>query len=114
MNFIGKAKGLSNLAKIITTVLNNCDFDGMRITVEINGRYISAVRKNNRANWEVVVRECYDLDTVVGSFAGVEAERFVTAALETMQDGDLTYCQYHLNGHLYDYRPAMQKWVELY
>ena len=114
MNLIGKSNGLCNLAKIITTVLENCAFDGMRITVEHNGRYISASKENNRASWQVVVRKCYDLDTVVGEFAGVEAERFVTAALETMQDSDLTYCQYHLDGHMYDYRPALQKWVELY
>ena len=114
MNILGKFNGLCKVAKIITTVLENCEFDGMRITVELNGRYISARKDNQNANWQVVVRKCYDLDTVLGEFGGVEAERFVTAALETMADDDLAYCQYHLRGHAYDYRPALKKWVELY
>ena len=114
MKFIGKSKGLCKVAKTITTILENTTFDGMRLSVECNGKYISASRANCDASWQVTVRNCYDLDTVVGSFAGVEAERFVTAALETMADDDLTYCQYHLDGHLYDYRPALRKWVELY
>ena len=114
MNILGKFNGLSNLAKTITTIIENCDFDGMRFTVEHNGRYISAEKANPDASWQVVVRKCYDLDTTVGSFNGIEAERFVAAALETMADDDLAYCQYRLDGHLYDYRPALHKWVELY
>ena len=112
MKLIGKTKGLCNLAKTISTIIRNGAFDGMRLTVEHNGNYISA--SNLDGNWQVVVRKCYDLDTVVGKFDGVEAERFVTAALSTMSDDDLAYCQYHLNGHAYDYRPALHKWVELY
>ena len=114
MNILGKFNGLCKVAKIIATVLENCEFDGMRITVELNGRYISASKENADASWKVVVRNCYDLDTVVGSFSGAEAERFVTAALRTMEDDDLSYCQYHLDGHLYDYRQCLHKWVELY
>ena len=114
MNILGKFNGLCKVAKIITTVLENCEFDGMRITVELNGRYISARKDNQNANWQVVVRKCYDLDTVLGEFGGVEAERFVTAALAVMKDDDLAYCQYHLRGHAYDYRPTLKKWVELY
>ena len=114
MNILGKFNGLCKVAKIITTVLENCAFDGMRLTVECNGRYISASKDSYDASWKVVVRKCYDLDTVVGEFDGVEAERFVTAALSSMEDDDLTYCQYHLDGHAYDYRPALHKWVELY
>ena len=114
MNLIGKAKTICNLAKTITTILENTTFDGMRLSVELNGRYISASKENADASWKVVVRNCYDLDTVVGSFSGAEAERFVTAALRTMEDDDLSYCQYHLDGHLYDYRQCLHKWVELY
>ena len=114
MNLIDKFNGLCNLAKTITTVLENCEFNGMRITVELNGKYISARKDNQNASWKVVVRKCYDLDRVEGEFEGDEAERFVTAALRTMQDDDLVYCQYHLDGHAYDYRPALKKWVELY
>ena len=114
MNLIGKVNGLCNLAKIITTVLENTAFDSFRLTVELNGRYISASKDNCEASWKVVVRECYDLDTVEGEFSGIEAERFVAAALAVMKDDDLAYCQYHLRGHAYDYRPALKKWVELY
>ena len=114
MNLIGKLNGLCNLAKTITTILNNCEFNGMRLSVELNGKYISASLTDRDADWHVVVRECYDLDTVVGEFSGVEAERFVTAALSSMEDDDLAYCQYHLDGHAYDYRPVLHKWVELY
>jgi hypothetical protein len=114
MNLIGKVNGLCKVAKTITTILENTTFDGMRLSVECNGKYISASKENCEAGWKVVVRNQYDLDTVLGEFAGVEAERFVTAALETMSDDDLAYCQYHLDGHAYDYRPAMRKWVELY
>ena len=114
MNLIGKAKTICNLAKTITTILENTTFDGMRLSVELNGRYISASKENADASWKVVVRKCYDLDTVLGEFGGVEAERFVTAALAVMKDDDLAYCQYHLRGHAYDYRPALKKWVELY
>ena len=114
MNLIGKTNGLCKVAKTITTILENCEFSGMRITVELNGKYITGSKENCEAGWHVVVRKCYDLDTVVGEFSGVEAERFVTAALFTMGDDDLAYCQYHLDGHAYDYRPALHKWVELY
>ena len=114
MNLIGKTIGLCKVAKTITVILENTDFDGMRLSVECNGRYISASKENADASWHVVVRNCGDLDNVVGEFAGVEAERFVTAALATMSDDDLAYCQYHLDGHAYDYRPALRKWVELY
>ena len=114
MNLIGKAKTICMVAKTITTILENTTFDGMRLSVELNGRYISARKDNPTASWQVVVRNCYDLDTVVGSFSGVEAERFVTAALAVMEDDDLAYCQYHLDGHLYDYRQCLHKWVELY
>lgn len=113
MNLIGKTVGLCNLAKTIDTILKNGAFDAFRLSVEHNGNYISASNLDG-TNWQVVVRKCYDLDTVVGSFDGDEAERFVTAALRTMEDDDLAYCQYHLNGHAYDYRPAFRKWVELY
>ena len=88
MNLIDKFNGLCNLAKTITTVLENCEFNGMRITVELNGKYISARKDNQNASWKVVVRKCYDLDRVEGEFEGDEAERFVTAALRTMQDDD--------------------------
>jgi len=114
MNLIGKAKTICKVAKTISVVLENCEFNGMRITVELNGRYISASKENADASWHVVVRKAYDLDTVVGSFNGIEAERFVAAALSSMGDDDLAYCQYRLDGHLYDYRPALKKWVELY
>ena len=114
MNLIGKAKTICKVAKTISVVLENCEFNGMRITVELNGRYISASKENADASWHVIVRNCGDLDNVVGEFRGVEGERFVTAALAVMQDDDLAYCQYHLRGHAYDYRPALKKWVELY
>lgn len=114
MNIIGKAKGLCKVAKVITTILENTTFDGMRITVECNGRYISAKKENCDADWQVVVRNCGDLDKVIGEFDGLEAERFVTAALSSMADDDLAYCHYRLDGHAYDYRPALRKWVELY
>ena len=114
MNLIGKTNGLCKVAKTITTILENCEFSGMRITVELNGKYISASKTDRDDDWKVVVRNSYDLDTVVGEFAGGEAERFVTAALAAMEDDDLAYCQYHLDGHMYDYRPSLQKWVELY
>ena len=114
MNIIGKSKGLCKVAKVITTILENCEFNGMRITVELNGRYISASKENADASWQVVVRKAYDLDTILGEFNGIEAERFVTAALSSMEDDDLAYCQYHFDGHAYDYRPALKKWVELY
>ena len=114
MNLIGKAKTICNLAKIITTVLENTAFDSFRFSVECNGRYISASKASDCSPWHAVVRNCGDLDRVEGEFDGLEAERFVTAALATMSDDDLAYCQYHLDGHAYDYRPALRKWVELY
>lgn len=114
MNLIGKAKTMCKVAKTVDMILKNGAYDGMRLSVECNGRYISASKENCEAGWHVVVRNCGDLDNVVGEFAGLEAERFVTAALATMSDDDLAYCQYHLGGHAYDYRPALRKWVELY
>ena len=114
MNLIGKAKTMCKVAKTVDTILKNGAYDGMRLSVECNGTYISARKDNPTSSWEVTVRKCYDLDTTLGSFNGIEAERFVAAALETMADDDLAYCQYRLDGHLYDYRPALKKWVELY